>query len=345
MTDIKELAKHLGLSVGTVSRALNDRPEVHPETRRRVQEAAREIGYVQNQAGRSLRLGATQIIGFFMHSAEILKGDSAGFFISIINGMQREFARENLDLVVFPGSSDEDSTDYLARLSRRQVVDGVILAETRDDDPRIEYLNRAKIPFITFGRSRTKGDYSWLDFDFEDVVRTVVSRFAGLGHRNIAAVMASEDANYLKIMLKTLPRVMESHGLMLNSELLRRAPVSKEGAGDIANWLLEHPARPTAVMISHAQFAPAIYDALAARGLKPGIDLAITAMLQNMETSTLEPPLSGFATDMAGLGAHLARMLMARLPAFAARYSLYAENKLWPATFHLGGSDVNGPKL
>jgi DNA-binding LacI/PurR family transcriptional regulator len=345
MKDIKELAKHLGLSVGTVSRALNDRPEVNLETRRRVQEAAREIGYVQNQAGRSLRLGATQIIGFFMHSSEILKGDSAGFFISIINGMQREFARENLDLVVFPGSSDEDSTDYLARLSRRQVVDGVIVAETRIQDPRIEYLERTKIPFITFGQSQTKGNYNWLDFDFEDVVRRLVARFLNTGHRRIAFAVSEEDTNYLKTVLNVLPDVMKSHGLAFSSHMLRRAPVNRTGAADIARWLLEHPDRPTAVMISHAQFAPGIYDALAAQGMKPGVDLAITALLQNVDSQVLEPPLSGFATDMAGLGAHLARMLMARLPAFAARYSHYAENKLWPATFHLGGSDVNGPNL
>ena len=68
MTGIQDLARHLGLTVGTVSRALNNRPEVNEKTRQRVLDVALEIGYVPNQSGRSLRKGTTNNVGFMIES-------------------------------------------------------------------------------------------------------------------------------------------------------------------------------------------------------------------------------------------------------------------------------------
>ena len=68
MVGIKRLAEHLDISIGTVSRALNGRPDVNDETRKRVLEAAAEFGYVANQSGRNLRQGNTNAIGFMIES-------------------------------------------------------------------------------------------------------------------------------------------------------------------------------------------------------------------------------------------------------------------------------------
>ena len=74
MVGIKRLAQHLDISIGTVSRALNGRPDVNEETRKRVLEAARELGYVPNQSGRSLRRGVTGVIGFMMQTGHEITG-------------------------------------------------------------------------------------------------------------------------------------------------------------------------------------------------------------------------------------------------------------------------------
>lgn len=63
MKGIRQLAEYLDISIGTVSRALNSKPDVNEETRRRVLAAAKELGYVANQSGRSLRQGETKVIG------------------------------------------------------------------------------------------------------------------------------------------------------------------------------------------------------------------------------------------------------------------------------------------
>ena len=87
MKGIRQLAEHLDISIGTVSRALNGKPDVNEETRRRVLEAAEQLGYVANQAGRSLRKGATGIIGFMMETGHDVTGQGGTFFMRVFDGV------------------------------------------------------------------------------------------------------------------------------------------------------------------------------------------------------------------------------------------------------------------
>ncbi len=167
MKGIRRLAQHLDISIGTVSRALNGRPDVNEETRRRVLEAAERLGYVANQSGRSLRQGTTNIIGFMMQTGTEITGQGDTFFMSVFDGVQAVFARHKLDLVALLCSSEEDPTDYLRRVVARGFADGLILSATRRHDPRIEFLAERNIPFVTLGRSLTDAGRPWLDLDFE----------------------------------------------------------------------------------------------------------------------------------------------------------------------------------
>ena len=88
MIGIKRLAEHLNISIGTVSRALNGRPDVNEETRKRVLEAADELGYVANQSGRSLRQGNTNVIGFMIESGTETAGNADNFFLGVFDGVQ-----------------------------------------------------------------------------------------------------------------------------------------------------------------------------------------------------------------------------------------------------------------
>ena len=167
MKGIRHLAEHLNISIGTVSRALNGRPDVNEETRKRVLDAAAKLGYVPNQSGRSLRQGTTSAIGFMIESGAGIAGNSDNFFFGVFDGVQNVFGRHHLDLVVLPCSTDEDPTAYLQRMVTRRIVDALIISATHRKDQRIELLNNARIPFIALGRSGTQGPHPWqLSFSY-----------------------------------------------------------------------------------------------------------------------------------------------------------------------------------
>ncbi len=160
MKGIRQLAEHLDISIGTVSRALNGKPDVNEETRRRVLETAQALGYVANQSGRSLRQGTTNVIGLMIESSKETVDNSDNFFLGLTGGLQSVFARHKLDLAMLPCPSDEDPHEYLQRMVARRLVDAMILSATQRVDRRIDLLVEARIPFVALGRSSSGGSHS-----------------------------------------------------------------------------------------------------------------------------------------------------------------------------------------
>ncbi len=192
---IRELARHLNISIGTVSRALNGRSDVNAETRQRVLEAAVELGYAANHSGRTLRQGTTNTVALMMRTNIDTTGFGETFFMSLSEGVQEVLARHNLDLVILPCSSNHDQDEYLRRAVERHLADGFIISDTQRVDHRINYLIKRRIPFVALGRSLSGGPHFWVDLDFEAVAKQSVTRLVDLGHRRIALGMVAREVN------------------------------------------------------------------------------------------------------------------------------------------------------
>src|SRR5262249_23608678 len=191
---IRDLARHLNVSIGTVSRALNGRRDVSEETRQRVLEAARTLNYAPNQSGRSLRQGTTNMVAFILETSRKMPLADT-IFMSVLDGMREFLASRGLDLMVLMCGPDADNYEHLRRVVERGLADGLIICETRRIDTRIEYLLKRKTPFVAFGRSLTPGDYPWIDLDFEDVAERGVARLVSLGHRKIGVAIRNDGVN------------------------------------------------------------------------------------------------------------------------------------------------------
>ena len=200
--DIRTLARHLGLSIGTVSRALNDRKDVSPETRKRVIAAAATHGYIPNQSGRTLRSGRTGTIGFML----TLEHDSAihgdPFFMALLEGLQNGLSEHDLDLVVLLARKGEDGLTFLRRHVARGTVDGWVLSGTHRADPRIDFLLDRAIPFVALGRTATARDYAWIDLDFEGVVTQAMALLTDAGHHRIGLVAPPVTINNSHIVVE-----------------------------------------------------------------------------------------------------------------------------------------------
>lgn len=233
MKGIRALARHLDISIGTVSKALNNGLDINPETRRRVLEADAELGYVANQSGGSLRRGATQTVEFMIESNQASPTDSDNFLMAVFDGVQSVSRGDHLDLVVLPCASDEDPVDYLTRMVGCRLVDAVIISATRGRDPRVAMLTRVGIPFETHGRS---GDnhHSWVDLDFEGVAEQSVDRLAARGHADIAVALPATGLNLGNLFLSGYRGALKRHGVAYRPEYAVRS-VSGDRAG--ANWV------------------------------------------------------------------------------------------------------------
>lgn len=328
MKGIRQLAEHLDISIGTVSRALNGKADVNPQTRQRVLQAAEKLGYVANQSGRSLRKGSTGVIGFMMQTGPEITGQGDTFFMSVFDGVQTVLARHNLDLVALLCSSSEDPDAYLQRTVARGFADAIILSATRRNDARFELLDRHKIPFISLGRSLTDVGQPWIDLDFEGMADATMERFILAGHTEIGVIWPDGDLNLGYVFIERCRHVLGKHGLSLRDENIFRAKPSESGGYAVARQIAAAPSRPSAITLVNETLVTGLYKGLEESGLRPGKDIAIVGR-HSPHTQFLSPSLTGFNLSLRDLGVGLAEALLSLMPAFQENYSVNSR-QLWP---------------
>ncbi len=340
--DIRDLARHLNVSIGTVSRALNGRSGVHPETRKRVLEAAAKLNYAPNQSGRSLRKGRTHAIAFLLqpHPGDHEYGEP--FFMPFLKGMHTVFSRQGLDLMAVmddPGLAQE----RLNRIVEARWADAIILAWTRRIDPRIDYLSKVGFPFATLGRSRSGGNsYPSIDFDFVNAAADAVDRLAGLGHTRIAAVTPSPSLNFAHLFRQGYRMGVKRNGLAADPRFVVTAEVSEAGGYAATMPLMNLPDAPSAIVFNNDAMALGGGRALGELGLKPGSDIALIVVAASPFTSHLSPSMTSFAVKLEPVGRRLAEMLLAAMPRYAGAEEPHIGREVWPLELRLGASDSAG---
>ena len=340
---IRELARHLNVSIGTVSRALNGRSDVSAETRRRVLEAARTLSYAPNQSGRSLRQGTTNMIAFLMEASRGMPLADT-IFMSVLDGLRTFLADRGLDLMVLMcGPDEEGSHAYLRRVVERRLADGVIICETRRFDSRIDYLLKKKTPFVAFGRSLTTGSYPWIDLDFEGVAERSIERLAGLGHRRIALAVRNSEVNYNALFANAYRRAMERRGFAVDPTMIFEEENNQEGGYRLGEMLLAMPERPTALLLVHVSTTVGLYRRLTEAGVAPGKDLAIIGFQDEPSGRFLSPRLTAFRSDLDALGVRLGEAMLAAMPEHADGQRAEPLREVWPMEFVAGESDRCGP--
>lgn len=336
--DIRSLAAHLGLSIGTVSRALNGRKDVSASTRLRVAEAAAALGYIPNQAGRALRQRRTGTIAFILPVVpdSITYGDP--FFLSVLEGVQAELEAEGLELIVLLSQVDQDPLGVLQRHLQRGIADGWILAATRREDARIALLLAQNTPFVTLGRSETKGSYPSIDLDFEGMVDAAMARLITAGHRRIAIITSGPGVNFSHIVIARYKAALRRAGLPFEPDLLYAGSTDVEDCAAATRAFLALPHPPTAIFAISETGPVGVYASLRAAELQPGRDIAVIGQRRTPACCALTPALTCFSVTLRDLGQELARALILQL---GKEPTVEAEPpRLWPMTL-IEGESVN----
>lgn len=325
---IKELADYLNVSIGTVSRALNNHPLVNAETRRRVLEAADELGYAPDQSGRSLRKGTVNSIALVL-STDRTSSQEAMIFMEISRSMQSVLRRFELDLMIHLNEPGQELNDRVRRVVERRQADAIVLAETRENDPRLDYLTKRKIPFATWGQSRSGGLHPWLDLDFDGAMATIFDRLAGFGHCRIALVSNTHALMFDQLLQAAYQRELDKRGLSFS--LILDADADEKGGYKVVERALAVPDRPTAVVFSDSRPAAGACLAFSEAGVLPGRDVAIASCsVDTPMAGYLSPGLTCFSVDLKRLGERLAEAVLSGMPRFAQEFGGKPIQEIFP---------------
>jgi DNA-binding LacI/PurR family transcriptional regulator len=319
---IRDLSRELGLSVATVSRAMNGRDDVSPGTVERVRAAAARLGYRPNHAGRSLRRGRSGAIALFVpvDTARTSLGET--FYFPLVSGLHQALQEQHLDVLMIPAWNDEDAASQVSGLVARGIADAYVLTNTSLRDPRVDALAEAGVPFVTLGRTG-RDDHPALDLDFDDAAARAVTALAEAGHTDIAVACDDRPIAANTAFLAAWTRTMRERGL--DADAVLRVPDRADAGPDLSRRLLALARRPTAVVLAQETLALGLYPELAAAGVRIGIDLALVGFRDNPVCAPLRPALPAFELDVRELGHRLGRTLLEQL-AGTGRDGL----ELWP---------------
>jgi DNA-binding LacI/PurR family transcriptional regulator len=338
--DIRDLARHLNVSISTISRALSGRSGVGAETRERVLAAAAKFNYSPNQSGRNLRKGRTHAIAFMLqpHPGDHQYGEP--IFMPFLKGLQIGLAKHNYELIAVLGDPGDD-LDRLRRIVESRWADAIVLAWTQRKDPRIEYLTKVGFPFATFGRSESGGKtYPSIDFDFVRAGRDSIARLSNLGHRRVAIVTPSPKISFAHLFRQGYRDAVKQYGMVADPGLIVTGEVNEQGGYEATLEVMQRKDRPTAIVYNNDAMALGGCRALSDLSLRPGRDVGVIVVVSTAFSRYLSPALTGFAIKLEPVGERLAEMLMQAMPGRAGSERGQILREVWPLELTARESDL-----
>jgi LacI family transcriptional regulator len=314
MATLKDIAKELGLSPATVSRALNGFPEVNARTRSLVEETAAKLGYRPNQLAKKLVTGRSGMVGLVLKPMATDGSDPS--FHEIMFGLSDQLAKRDMDLV-FHAPTETDLVAPYRRLLEKNILDGFILNAPEADDPRIAFLKARGVPFVVHGRTEAP-DYAFYDIDNRRAVEDAVHLLADLGHGRIAFLNGVEHHTYARERARGFRAAMASASLEIAPDGLRHGPPGEDYGYGAALSLLSGrtgPA-PTAILCASVLVAAGVYRAARDLGLAIPADLSVIAhddAVPQMRAVNFEPSLTVTRSPLRDACAPLAEAMEALL--------------------------------
>ncbi|SDE78679.1 LacI family DNA-binding transcriptional regulator [Limimaricola pyoseonensis] len=308
---ITRLSEALGLSKGTVSRALNGYPDIAEATRLRVRRQAEAMGYRPLSHAQAIKTGRVRALGLVLQIGD--HDSQRPFLADFLAGITMAASAEGWTLTVATAESEAGILQTMAQLIEDRKADGFILPRTLSEDPRVTLLRERGVPFVMFGRTARPEGCAWFDILGEEAMRDAVLHLAGLGHRRIGFVNGGTRYNFSRLRLEGYRAGLAAAGLAADPDLIRGEALQVEDGARETRALLALGAPPTAVVFAVDQAALGLYRACAERGLAVGRDVSVLGYDGVPDGLHAAPPLSSFAVDRRAAGQRLAELLIRRI--------------------------------
>ncbi|GAW92364.1 LacI family DNA-binding transcriptional regulator [Calderihabitans maritimus] len=302
---IKDIAKRAGVSYSTVSRALNNRPEVNEKTRREIQKLAEEMGYRPNAIARGLVTQKTGTLGL------VIPDITNPFFPEVARGAEEEADRRGYNVFLCNTAWDlEKEQRYLEALVSKR-VDGIILSSASEDSEYVARLARSGPPLILINRVLKQVNTNYVVIDNIRGAYMVVEHLLDLGHRRIAYIGGPEKLEPSRERFEGYRLALAARGVDIDPLLVRYGKFKKEDGYRNACVLLEDPAlRPTAIFAANDILALGVIQAARDLGLQVPEQLSVVGFDDIPFVSYGEIRLTTVAQPKYAMGEMAAKILL-----------------------------------
>ncbi|WP_437509064.1 LacI family DNA-binding transcriptional regulator [Sorangium sp. So ce1099] len=304
---ITDIAWRAGVSKGAVSYALNGRPGVSEPTRERILAIAAEMGWQPSNAARALSDGRAGAVGLVIDRPAHTLGIEP-FFMQLISGIEAELAEKAEALLLKVTEDRQAEVDTYRRWWAERRVDGVILVDLCDGDPRVKLIEELRLPAVVIGGPAGKGQLSGVWSDDASAMRAVVDYLAALGHRSIARVAG--PAEFLHTAIRTKAFNAAARQRRLDRVVTVHADYTGEAGGQATRRLLAGAAPPTAIVYDNDVMAVAALAVAQEMRVPVPERLSIVAWDDSALCQLVHPALTAVRRNIAEHGARAAALLL-----------------------------------
>lgn len=273
IVSLKDISKACGVSIATVSKALNDHSDISKETKERVREIADKLGYHPNAAAQALKTNRSNNIGvLFVDEAN--SGLTHDYFSHVLDSFKKKAEQEGFDITFING--DRSRTNKMSYLSHAiyRGFDGVVIACVEFSDPEVDELIKSNIPVVTIDHTF----YNRIAIVSDNIkgIRDLVTYIYEQGHRKIAYVHGLENTAVTQSRLTSFYNTLQDLGVPVRDEYMVASPYrNTEKAFEATTRLLELPNPPTCIMYSDDFAAFGGINAIRQKGLRIPEDISV----------------------------------------------------------------------
>jgi DNA-binding LacI/PurR family transcriptional regulator len=306
---INDVARRAGVSISTVSRILNDKPDVAPATRQRVMDAIQALNYIPHVQAQNLAAGKSRSI------AVLYPSESMGFSemeFEFFVGCAQAAAKGGFLFNLIVNTMTERE---LMNLFRGSQVDGVILMEIHLEDWRVDLLHEHGYPFVLIGRCQDNAGISFVDVDFEYAMKMVCEHLVGLGHHHIGFINlagSARDRDYGPSVRTRWGYEQACERFQLPSIYCTALPTIDALSAAAGELLDAHPDL-TALVTMHSGSLVGIMRATERRGLTVPDDISVVGIITDQIAQLITPPLTTISFPARAMGARAMQMLIRKL--------------------------------
>ena len=307
VVSIKDIAEACGVSTATVSKALNDRDDVNPATKERVQETAKLLGYLPNAMARALKTKKSYNIGVLMVD-KAQSGLKHHYFSSILDSFKVVMERNGYDLTFISNQIGNQTYSYYEHCQYRN-VDGVLAACVDFRTPEMQTLLSSDLPVVSIDYVSEDG-YT-VASDNAQGIRDAVSYAIQRGHKEIAYIYG-DDSQVTEVRCETFRNILAEHHCNVRNQFIRQGKyLAPEVAYRLTQELLtDGECRPSCILYPDDICAIAGMAAITDNHLEAGKDISVIGYDGNPTLRMLRPNLTTIRQDTDTMGLKSAELML-----------------------------------
>lgn len=323
---IRDVARLAGVSIATVSRVLNEKPDVDPATRERILRILAEQRFVPSVAGTGLAGGRTGLIGILVPSM------TWSIMTTVLTGVADAVEQTSYEMVLYSLGRKRERGEIIHRIADANLVDGLIavypdgvarLGDVPDGDRRVSQhlssLYEQGLPIVVVDDQGAHDDMPWISSDNRHGAAEAVRYLVSLGHRRIAHITGPQAYLCSRDRLEGYRAALEEAGLHADPHLEVQGDFTSSGGRTAAARLFALPEPPTAIFAANDDLAYGVIGAAGERGLCVPEDVAVVGFDDAGPSALTHPPLTTIRQPFFDIGRQAARTLLALVDAPAPR--------------------------